>query len=495
MTFRAVRGRGIPLAVAGLVVLALTGTGCAAPKSATGAAAFAEAGTPSPGEVLPLDDSADRLQKDVAKVWRHMDRIWPGTDYAEHVLLVTDGKGAWAITPQGKSRVTLAELKQRNIAVPRAGGFTMTDWDGHDAVVVALEAQDYARGLPDRDPSGMFPKDATSLLFDTATHEQFHAYVQQDGDKTRWKALAKPLEGSDVTGRATYYPVREQETLYRTLLYNSLLDAGRDATRRSHHLQAAAWWEQQLAKTLPEQHRALSRTDVLEGTANYVGKLAFVQANAEGSLDAARQAYFTSLKHITDPAKIQGDTGSYYIGLAALLLADHLGSGARVKQQSESSGKTPQQLLLKDVTPKKQPVSEGLEARARAQAQTVNQELGEVLDPLAQVYAEPSTVLLRLPAKAARSDFQSSGYYKADKLPFTVALGSTGSLTLEGGSLEVKDTSVGFDGTDLVLMLDPATVRHNGSNLTVDADDAKGTFAVSGSRRDGHQVFTARLAD
>lgn len=319
--------------------------------------------------------------------------------------------------------MTLAELKQRNIAVPRAGGFTMTEWDGHDAVVVALEAQDYARGLPDRDPSGMFPKDATSLLFDTATHEQFHAYVQQDGDKTRWKALAKPLEGSDVTGRATYYPVREQETLYRTLLYNSLLDGGRDASRRSHHLQAAAWWEQQLAKTLPEQHRALSRTDVLEGTANYVGKLAFVQANAEGSLDAARQAYFTSLKHITDPQKIQGDTGSYYIGLAALLLADHLGSGARVKQQSESSGKTPQQLLLKDVTPKKQPVPEDLEARARAQAQAVNQQLGEVLDPLAQVYAEPSTVLLRLPAKAARSDFQSNGYYKADKLPFTVALG------------------------------------------------------------------------
>ncbi|WP_367048152.1 hypothetical protein [Streptomyces sp. Je 1-332] len=495
MTFRALRCRGITLAVTGLVVLALTDTGCAAPKTVTGTSAFADTGTPAPGEVLGLDETADRLQKDVAKVWRHMDRIWPGTDYAEHMLLVTDGKAAWSITPRGRNRVPLADLKRRNIAVPRAGGFTMTEWDGQHAVVVALEARDYARGLPDRDPSGMFPKNATSLLFDTATHEQFHAYVQHDGETTRWKALAKPLHGSDVTGRATYYPIRKEETLFRVLLYNSLLDAGRDEARRAGHLQAAAWWEQQLAKTLPEQHRALSRTDVLEGTANYVGKLAFVQANAGGSLDAARQAYFTSLKHITDPEKIQGDTGSYYVGLASLLLADHLGSGARVKQQSESSGQTPQQLLLKGIAPKRQSVPESLEARARAQARAANQQLGEVLDPLAQVYAEPSTVLLRLPAKAARSDFQSNGYYKADKLPFTVALGSTGSLSLKGGSLEVRETSVGFDGPDLVLMLDPATVRHEGDTLTVDADDAEGAFTVSASRSDGHRVFTARLAD
>ncbi len=275
------------------------------------------------GDELPM--LAQEVQRGVAKAWTRSGEIWPGVDLANHAIILTDGTRALAVDREGVTEAPMA-----GITAPYQGGFDFVRWQGRDAVVLTP-----------------YPGEGATELFETASHEAFHHYVQDD-----WASL-RMLQGG--SSRAERYPLRAEPRILRMQLANELIAAWSDPAGRAGHLSAAAHWHAQWAQKYPDEEQELRATDLAEGSAEYFGLRA--GALADGTEPA--------LNPMQDKNK---QYESYAIGTAALLIADQ--TGQPVKRELSLEARTPAAAVLAGVDPVGQAPPADLAQRVQAQTET-----------------------------------------------------------------------------------------------------------------------------
>ncbi|ORT59451.1 hypothetical protein BKD26_15895 [Streptomyces sp. CB03238] len=481
--------------MSGLVALLLAAaSGCAAdaaqpeaPPSAVSSAGAAEATAP------PLPELASRLQEHVAAVWPRTSRIWPGADFTRHVLLVSDGRGAWAVDKDGKREVPLADLAKGGVTVPpNEGGFGAVTWDGRRGIIVRPAR---TAGV---DPTGFDTADVAGRTFGLATHEQFHTYVQQD-KKGGWvweslRALEEKAEGGEDT-RAQHYPTRTEPRMYRAMVYNSLLAAYKEPAERRKHLAAAAHWQRTWAAKYPDEAKAQPMLDALEGSARYFESMAVAMALVEDPDDPAqvRGRLTGTLKPLR---AVNKNFEPYAVGASALFTADAMGLNARQALVEEPV--TPQDVVLKGVVPAAQSMPPDVKRGIEESAAASDRKLAPDIEPFVAGMNDKSKWILLAPLSAAISTLGGSGFYTTDEVPLTIVPKARLHFRLRGGNLDIDGVTVAevpmegqiYFGTPL----DPRdrTVSLKGRTLTLTSPSLKGTFTVTSKTDEGQRFLYAQ---
>ncbi|MFF8845809.1 hypothetical protein ACF08N_24335 [Streptomyces sp. NPDC015127] len=453
-------------------------------------------GSSAAGETSPLEDMAARLHTHVAKVWPHTGRIWPGADYSRNVLLITDGRAAYAVDTAGHREVPLADLTASGIEVPAyERGFDAITWKGRRGIVVRPQMTVKADA---EDPTGFDSGDAALRTFGLATHEQFHSYVQQDakGDPA-WASLpALADRAGGVDDRAQHYPTEVEPRSYRTMVYNSLLAAYQDPQRRRDHLAAAAYWQQTWARTYPNEAKSQPLLDTMEGSARYVESMAVAMATVEDPRD--REQIRTRLTGTLRPLKsVNKGFEPYAIGATALFTADAMSLDARKRITEEPV--TPQQVVLRGVKPVRQTLPADVRRALTANAARADKKIAPDIEPFVAGMRDKKKWVLLVPQSAAKGTLGGTGFYTTDQLPLTIIAKARLSFALDGGgSLSVNGRTVAevplegelYYGTPL----DPADpdVSLKGDRLVLKSPELKGEFTVRSETDDGQRVLYAR---
>lgn len=442
---------------------------------------------------MPISQLASALQHDVATVWPRTGSIWPDVDFARDVLLVSDGTSTYAIDADSHRLVSKNELDQAKVTVPQPGGFDVMTWQRRDAVIVRTPTGASAAKLS-QDPTGLTSPTVTQYMFELATHELFHPYVQHS-KTTPWTSLQK-LEAQGSGSRDELYPLQAAARIERAMIYNSLLAALQHPTQRSQDLAAAAYWNDAWTREYPDEAKATAQVDLLEGTAKYFERAAVAMAAVDQPGDSPQvRAY---LAETLKPMKVASlAVEPYAIGTVALLNADaeHL----EVKQTLTTDPVTPLSLLLQGVKPagtQQAPsdVVQGIESSV----QKANKELAPSIDPFVAAIQDKRTTVLMLPVSAATGSVAGKGFYTTEQLPITITPDARAVFKTSTGSVTVNNATTGEieqDGTGyFALPLTPAEVSAElkGNRLTLHSGSLTGTVTVQAATDNGQQFLYAR---
>ncbi|ACZ83636.1 hypothetical protein Sros_0613 [Streptosporangium roseum DSM 43021] len=483
-------GRASPRAVtaAGLSTIAVAGMTSTAGTGTTATVTATATATAEP----TFADYVAGLKADVAKAWPRTGTLFPGADFSTLVLLVSDGRQAAAITAEGVTPTSVAEMERRGVAVPEL--IAPAEWDGRYAVAIntALGRLHFEPG-----PAGQ-RIGSVLTVFGKTTHEAFRFYVQGFalGPDRIWPSLR--AEGR----RATEYPLRATPRLYRAMIYNELREAYRVPDTRPARLAAAAYWAERWAREFPAERERIAVVDIDAGTAEYVGKSAVAMAAATPPGDRREQRAFL-LDELMKPATGGTDSvdlESYPIGLAAGLVADDL--GLDWKAAVVNGPDTPLDLVVRGVTPSARPEPAGLRRTIDEQVARANTEIAMDLDPAIAAFRDPRTALLLVPPppEGTQPEPRSlSGEYIVDRVPGTVYRRFTQKLRVSSGVLEAKELSVFSDQVDgvdyTIIPFDPTggdsplsgdRVRFTSANLTGDLQVRAGPMLA------GKKTFVAQ---
>lgn len=477
MTHRVVR------AVAALALCGCAGcsTGDASP-AATTAAARASA------SAIDLPKVADRVQKYVAQVWPRTGQIWPGMNYSDHVLLLTDGKQTWVIDKASRQQVQLESLNKNKTAVPPPGGFSMTKWKGKNAVIVRVPTPESVENL--KDENGLTSPDLPAFDFELATHEQFHNYVQL-GDQS-WASLAKMPEAN---GRDEVYPLESGPRLQRAMVYNSLLAAYQHPDDRQEHLAAAAYWQKQWSTKYPEEEKNQAKIDLLEGTTQYVETMAGAMAQVKDPQNKEQIRDF--LTRTLKPMKAASKGGEpYAIGAAALLNADDMGR-EQVKQALTTEAVTPISLVLQGIAATPQAAPRDFEKGIDESVDDQNRMLATTIEPFVKAMQDKKSWVLLLPEEAVQGSVGANSY-TTKELPIGIKNDTHASFRLDSGEVTLDGATAGElkkDGkTYYAIPLNPddKNVSLNGKKISLKGEHLTGSATVEAKTDNGQRMLYAR---
>ncbi|MER7174999.1 hypothetical protein [Streptomyces mesophilus] len=465
-------------------LLLLTATACTSTTSAGRAS-----DSTSPGSLKQL---ADAVQQDVAEVWPRTGRIWPGMDFSDHNLLISNGTSTYAVNAKSTSAVALPELKKQRISVPLAGGFDVVMWQGKKAVIIRPDERAAAERLT-QDPTGLTSPDMASYVFELATHEQFHPYVQQGGPHP-WPSLKKA--DAQVGGREEIYPLAAEPRIQRAMIYNSLLAAYKEPARRDEQLAAAAYWHKEWAGQFPEEAQELLATDLLEGTAKYVEKTAVGMAHAADPTNAAQVSDY--LASVLKPMKIASKgVEPYAIGAAALLNADAI--GLDVKKTLTVEPVTPLSLVLDGVEPSaEQEAPQDVVRGIKDSVAKTNKELAPQIEPFVSAVQDKDTTVLMLPVDKLSGSVGGKGFYTTEELPISITPEARATFTLPSGTVTLNGITAGqleHDGTGYFAVPLPKgsqQVALTGDRLALTGTRLRGAVTVDTKTEDGQRFLYAR---
>lgn len=399
----------------------------------------------------PMRPFLQELQRSVAKVWPRTGEIWPGVDFSQHVLLISTGDRTWAVDRAGVTEAPLDQVKH-----PEAGGFRFQQLDGRNAVVLSARGDE--------------PAEVAPMMFELASHESFHEYVQQS-----WPSLQQ-LQGTG--GRGERYPLRAEPRVFRTQLANELIAAWAEPTNRAGHLSYADHWQVQWAQRYADEEVQLRATDISEGTAEYFGLRCAAMAADTVPL----------LKPLNDKNK---QYESYAIGAAALLVADQ--TGQSIKEMLSQEARTPAAALLAEVEPAEQAVPEDLRRRIETQTEAENEALGAEIEPIIQAYREKRP-LLAVPSSALAGSFSPGGFFTADEVPGTIATATDAAFDLSSGLLQIAGMTVVLDQNEFrfPIDLDQPGIRVSDDKLLIETGNMRGSIRFTSETVDGRQLLRAQ---
>ncbi|RFU88282.1 hypothetical protein DY218_02435 [Streptomyces triticagri] len=437
-----------------------------------------------------VKELTDSVQQDVAKVWPHTGRIWPGVDFSDHQVLLSDGSTTYALDAKGMKPVSAQDLKQNKIDIPSPDSFDVVTWQGKPALIIR-PAKDLGAGQK-ADPTGLTAREP-AYSFGLASHEQFHPYVQ-NAPKSPWTSLQK-LEKS-AGDRTELYPLKPEPRIARAMVYNSLLSALQQPKERDAFLAEAAYWNTKWTKNYPEDAEGQEATDLLEGTAKYFEQSAIAMAAVDRPGDPAQvRAY---LAKTLKPMKVASKgIEPYAIGTVALLNAD--AKGLDVKESLTTEPTTPLAALLKGVKPagsQSAPadVTRGIEQGVQAS----NKELGPLIEPFVADVQDKSKSVLMLPVESVSGSVGGKGFYTTEELPISITPKARATFKSKTGTVRVDGATVGeIDEDDkgyfaVPLDLDDADAALDGTRLTLKAEGLSGTVTVKAATNDGQQFLYAQ---
>lgn len=434
----------------GAVTLALVAIGVAG----CGGSGAPTAVSQSPASVLAA--TADRVHGEVAKVWPQTDQIWPGVNFGERTLILTNGTDAWAIRTSGSTPVKMA--------VP-VGGVAVSSWQGHPAVVVSSAVKD---------------------PFLTGTDAMF-------------RAAKLPKNGDEA---APDYPLETAPRLDRTMLYDALVEAYRTPGDRPADLAAAAYWNSRWMKDAPDEASRSLATDRIEGTDGYFdGVVESIAAVADNGDAEARRVQTVGVDYpsevnagdklvggVTDAAV--GVVGDNQIGEAravnavAAMNLDETHPGW--KSTVWTGARSPLSMLLAGVAPAPQQPAPGLARAVNDEVASQNSNLIPRLDPIIAAYRDDPLVLIPATIDAPQYHSSQTPYPLVDRLNGRFAT-KTGSATAQ----QATALTTVISGTRyLIVPISPDNVAKD--RVTLSTSGFTGTFQVRpATAPDGHQELMA----
>ncbi|WP_367038349.1 hypothetical protein [Streptomyces sp. Je 1-332] len=478
MTCAPRRTRFLPIA-AGLAVMAAGGlTACGTSTARQHPAA------------APLEQTAEQVQQAIATVWPRLGEIWPGADFSDHNLLLTDGRSVWEADRDHATRVEEDKVRAEKIKLPQRGGFDVITWQGKHSLIVRV-AQGKELGQLRQDPLGLTSPSAAMHAFELATHEQFHPYVQNKDGKT-WKSLAK-LEAAGSGDREELYPLRAAPRIERAMIYNTLLDAAKDPGRARELLTKTAWWRQKYQSDHREEADSPKQVDLLEGTTKYVEQTALSMALAGDRSGAGdlRKATLSRLKPMKTAFK---GVEPYAIGTAALLAADAQGKNLKTRLTQDPT--TPLDALLEGVEPAPpQKVPDDVRQGVTAAVDKTNKQLAQSIDPFVKAIQDHGTRVLMLPVDKVSGSVGGSGFYTTEELPISITPEARATFSLPSGTMTLAGVTAGQmeqDGTGYFAVPLSADAKVTSDRLTVKAKNLHGSIAVQAKDDDGQTFLYAR---
>lgn len=480
--------RRVARVLAAVLVCACAGAGCASSGESPPTGAVADRASASP---VALEAVADDVQRYVAQVWPRTGRIWPGMDFSGHVLLLTDGTQTWAIDTSSRQKVASEALAAGKVPVPDPGGFALAKWKGRNAVAVRLPTAEAAAKLR-QETTGLTSPNVPAFDFELATHEQFHTYVQL-GDEP-WASLGK-LQEQGEGSRDELYPLQAEPRLQRAMVYNSLLSAYQEPERRQEHLAAAAYWHTRWATKYPQEEKAQTGIDLLEGTTQYVETMAGAMAQVKDPENGEQIRAF--LTRTLKPLEVASRSEEpYAIGAAALLNADAMGR-TQVKKSLAAEPATPAAQVLDGVDPVQQTAPADLKKSIADSVARQNKELARSIEPFVAAMADKKSWVLMLPDEALRGSMDA-GLYTTRELPIGIKNEARASFGLTSGKVTLDRRTTGEvkkDGkTYYAVPLDPTsgTASLDGDELTLKGKNLSGAVTVRMKTDDGQRFLYAQ---
>lgn len=418
----------------------------------------------------------------VAKVWPESGRIWPGVVLKDRRVIIGDGKTARLITVEGVKNLSAADLAQRKVTIP-ASGSLYTTWDGHPAVVLNSADPSYAEEAKAAHAS------LSEVLFGAATDELFHSWQQRGRDPSRPEM------------RGTEYPLAVTPRLYRAMLYDDVLAAYKEPSRRRQHLANASYWYARWEKEYADEAKRAVPVDAAEGAAGYFDAIAAAVARGADRSDhddLREHVAYEPLDQGIDPRQLTVDGEAAPLGAIAGLLLDEQKKPVPWQKQVAQGGQTPVGLLLHGVPQATEQPSDALRQAIQDALAKQNSDLIPRFNPLVRAYNNHSDTLLLVPLDAATGDLETGGYYTTKEVPYELLARLTGTFQFPSGRLRADEASV-LTGTIggkqyVIVPLDPSRKKTHLSEdrLRIDTGPLTGTFRVKSQKMAGRDGLLAQ---
>lgn len=478
-----VPGRIRPRIALAFAFVALVAAGCTTTQAA-------EPQDASTGAPRSFDDLVDRVQKDVATAWPHTGQVWPGADFSDHNLLLTDGTDTFALDVHGRTKVSAQDLEKAKIDIPAEDAFDVVTWEDKPSLIIHVP-KDLGRGQKP-DPTGLTAPQP-GYTFALASHEQFHPYVQNK--PRQWQSL-QTLDEQSVGDRTELYPLNAGPRVDRAMVYNSLLTALTSPDERDKHLSEAAWWNAKWRKDYPDDAKGQEATDLLEGTAKYFEQytLAMTEVDKPNDAEQVRDQLATTLKPMTVASK---GIEPYAIGTVALLNADAQGKNFKEKLTTEPT--TPLAELLKGVAPSgAQSAPDNVQEGIDKGVKSTNAELARSIDPFVTNVQDTAHSVLMLPVESVSGSMGGKGFYTTEELPITITPEAKVTFKPASGRLradnvtvgEIEQNGKGYFAIPIKPGKDDAELK--GSRLRLHGDGLDGSLTVKATTEDGQNFLYAQ---
>lgn len=466
-----------------LALTAVVAAGC----TTTQAAVNTQRATQTPKAPESFDDLVSSVQKDISTAWPHTRQVWPGADFADHDLLLTDGSTTHVVDKDGKQQVPADDLAKAKIDIPAEDSFDVVTWNKKPSLIIHVPKD---LGVGQRaDPTGLTPPQP-GYTFALASHEQFHPYVQNKPEQ--WASL-KVLDKQGEGDRTELYPLQAGPRVDRAMIYNSLLDGLKKPDKLAERMSQAAWWDAKWRKDYPNDAKGQESTDLLEGTAKYFEQYTLAMTEVESPTDAkqVRAHLADTLKPMTVASK---GIEPYAIGTVALLNAD--AEGKNFKQKLMNDPTTPLAELLKDVKPSgRQTAPEAVSKGIEKGVADTNKELAKSIEPFVHDVQDSGHSVLMLPVESVSGSMQGKGFYTTKELPITITPDARVTFKPSSGQVRAEKVTVGELDQDgkgyFAIPVVPGNngVQLDGSKLTLDGGGLTGTVTVKSTTTDGQHFL------
>ncbi|HHR6039197.1 TPA: hypothetical protein ACS70C_003626 [Providencia alcalifaciens] len=351
------------------------------------------------------------------KAWPELEKVWDTDVYRKLRLIVADNHNAWAIDSKSLTKISYNEVQKRHLPVEYMFYKEIKWSDGRPTIYVSLGAtlppEEKARFQSEKNP--------VPMLFNVATHEAFHFFVQD-------KNISPDL-------RATYYPVQVTPRLYRNHIIRSLYAALRGDKNGLGH---ARYWFDLWRKKYPNDVSQINKNDIYEGSARYIEIAAEIMAQGESfNTTGFQHALIEKMKDDANDIYITSDSESYSIGA----LSGFILNMNNIRWQSKvEEGIPPLDILLKNIQPIKELADNKLEININQEINKINNKISTPIEDFGNAYNHPEVIKIFISSNLSGSYSVSEGFFHIKTVPYDLMVGLNSSAQWLGGSYNIKDS-------------------------------------------------------
>lgn len=354
------------------------------------------------------------------------EKIWPNYSWKDKGALFSE-EGGHAFYWDGATG-EMTEILEREVPDSAKGGlYHEITYNGKQVVSFYLSKEEakYIR---------------ESTIMPLVVHEGFHFWGQ-----STWTSHSGGSRGTD-------YPASPQPRLYRQMLMKNLIAYADSSGKDETFLQKAAYWNELWKKEFPKEHQ--STTDGYEGTARYVDAMAslIAETSCSSTDDQLIQASHEQFKRLKEHMEYEdsADGEGYPVGGASSLILRLFKKDTTWFQQV-AVGKTPTDILLKDITPLAEVAPDELTQKFEKTVQEFNQQASKWLEADLAKISKKDYIRVSLPSSALGGSFGVHAFLNPTAYPDTHTTVLSGDLqfkTAEWSTTTLDQTVLfGFPGS------------------------------------------------
>ena len=308
-----------------------------------------------------LSEEAQYVVDGMSEVANCPNRLWPGLILGERPYIIFDKKSKTPVVvshrycsapsyrPPNSTEFQTDHLKTEV--------FSFTEIEGNNAVIISVSSiNDMFANIDPEKLKEMGPERVKKMKLrikqgnlETLVHEAFHSCDQDHGG---WNMKDVKVGGGRFSRDSEDCTPRKYRAHVRHYLEKALKEKV-NSDEYNKALRQASYWNKKYINEFPEEFKMANVTDIMEGSAEFVGNMAVVlkEKGCQATDKELQEAFLGNYFDTKPPVEIlfTPDAESYVIGsLSAALLAKSSFPNWQKKVENKQS---PVQLLLTDVPP------------------------------------------------------------------------------------------------------------------------------------------------